>query len=356
MQVRSVRRRRRCEPERRDRTAAPAGPLVPGLRLLARYHTLAPLESAKDRLATPPGRNDLAASLQIDFIGIGAPKCGTSWLFYALGQHPEICLSEPKETRFFTRDDFWTAHGPEENPTGIDRDQVGGLALYERHYRHCRAGALKGEFSPVYMYNEQAAARIHRHFPAVKLLVCLRDPVDRAHSWYLTSTHYNVENKLQNFEDAIEQDPRCVLAGYYAENLKRYLHYFSKDQIKTILFEDIVQRPEDTIRGLFRFLGVDPEIELDLGSVPKNSAKKSRLISPAPLMAWLSAWLIKHDQAVLLNRLRRSGVKKFLLRLSTAAIQHEPIDPRTRERLRRLFRDDVQELEALFGLDLTAWK
>jgi hypothetical protein len=206
------------------------------------------------------------------------------------------------------------------------------------------------------MYNDEAAARIHRCFPAVKLLVCLRDPVERAYSWYLASTRYNMENKQQSFEDAIEQDPRCVLAGYYAKNLRRYLRYFAKDQIQPILFEDIVQRPEDTIRGLFRFLGVDPGIELDLGAVPKNSAKKSRLVSPAPMMAWLSAWLIRHDQAVLLHRLRNSGIKKLLLRLSTVDVQHEPIKERTRERLRRAFHDDVHELEDLFGLDLSAWK
>jgi hypothetical protein len=107
---------------------------------------------------------------------------------------------------------------------------------------------------------------------------------------------------------------------------------------------------------LFRFLGLDPAVELDLGSVPKNSAKKSRFVAPAPAMAWLSAWLIEHDQAKLLHRLRNSGFKKLLLRLTTVDHQHEQMRPQTRARLRRLFRDDVRELEALFGLDLTAWK
>jgi hypothetical protein len=107
---------------------------------------------------------------------------------------------------------------------------------------------------------------------------------------------------------------------------------------------------------MFEFLDVDHTVDLNLDLVPKNSAKKSRLASPAPVMNWCSNWLIKHDQAALLRRIRNLGIKKALLRMSTVDCAGEPIRQETGERLRRLFRDGICELESLFGRDLAAWK
>ena len=289
-------------------------------------------------------------SLQVDFIGIGAPKCGTTWLFYALGQHPEICLSEPKETRYFSREDTHISD------TKDNCNDLNDLASYAKHYKHCSPTTLKGEFSPTYMYSEAAPSRIHRHFPSVKLLVCLRNPVDRAHSSYWDISRYERERKSESFEDVIEHDPRCVLRGYYAKNLKRYLSHFSKSQIKIILFENIVERPRQTINDVFAFLGLDPPIELDLDIIPKNSAKQSRFVPLAPMMDSVSSWLVEHGQATLLRKVRNWGVKRVLMNISTVESRRDPIAQQTRQRLQRLFRHDIDQLESLFGLDLTSWK
>ena len=120
--------------------------------------------------------------------------------------------------------------------------------------------------------------------------------------------------------------------------------------------EDIIERPEQTIREVFDFLDVDPEVELDLKKIPKNSAKKSHLLSPEPLMRWVSSFLIDHDQAVLLHKIRNLGLKKILLNISTVDYPREPMNPETRDRLRRLFREDISELETLLDRDLTAWR
>jgi hypothetical protein len=168
--------------------------------------------------------------------------------------------------------------------------------------------------------------------------------------------HYYKEKSFKTFEEQLEYDPGFLYVGYYARYLKRYLEYFSKEQIRIIQFEHIVQEPDQTIRGLLDFLALDPEIPLDLSSVPRNNTKRSRFVSPVPIMKRFSAWMIQHDQAKLLRKVRNLGVERMLLRLTTVDYQREPMDPRTRERLRGLYRDDVEELEALFDLDLAAWK
>lgn len=298
-----------------------------------------------------------SSALQVDFIGIGAPKCGTTWLFYALGQHPVICLSEPKETKYFSRDDFSGLDPKTSDPlSSAHDDDSKDLTSYARHYKHCSPCSLKGEFSPGYIYHAEAPSRIHRHFPNVKLLVCLRNPVDRAHSRYWDVSRYEMDRKFDTFEAAIAHDPRYLLGGYYAKNLKSYLEYFSKSQIKIILFENIVKIPQQTINEVFAFLGLSSDIQLDLDMIPKNTAKRSRFLSPGPLMSRASSWLIEHGQATLLRKVRDLGVKRLLMDVSTVQSRRDPIDQQTRDRLQRLFRDDIDELESLFGLDLTSWK
>ena len=302
-------------------------------------------------------RQDMERSFNVDFIGIGAPKCGSTWLFYALGQHPKICLSEPKEITYFNREDFAKPHvRGRDNLPFINPNHTKDIAWYARHYKHCPADTLKGEFSPGYLFDDDAPSNIHRNFPNVKLLACLRNPIDRAHTTYWAQTLYFKSEKHKVFEEAIEHDPQYLSRGYYAKNLKRYLTYFRRDQIKAILLEDIVERPEQTIRDVFDFLNVDPGVELDLEKIPKNSAKKSHFLSPVPLMRWVSSFLIEHDQAVFLHKIRNLGLKKMLLNISTVDHPREPMNPETRDRLRQLFHEDISELETLLDRDLTAWR
>lgn len=324
----------------------------------------APIICAARNPSSPPGADpasrsddELAQGLKVDFIGIGAPKCGTTWLFYALGQHPRICLSEPKEIGYFNREDLMPPYrqGTDQLPF-INPHHTRDLAWYAKHYAHCPPAAMKGEFSPTYLFDGEAPARIHRLFPEVKLLACLRNPIDKIHSSYCSRTRYAKKDKYETFEQAIANDPRYLRGGYYARNLKRYREWFDHRQIKVVLFDDIVADPEQAVRSIFEFLGVDPGVELNLDHVPKNSAKKSRLMSPEPAMRWVARLLVDHDQAALLHRIRKLGLKKMLLNMSTVDCPRAPINPRTRDRLRELFHDDVRELEALLDRDLTAWR
>jgi GAF domain-containing protein len=94
-------------------------------------------------------------------------------------------------------------------------------------------------------------------------------------------------------------------------------------------------------------LDLESDIDLNLDRVPKNQAKKSRLFSPVPIMEKFSNLLIERDQAALLHYIRKLGLKKFLLRLSAVEQPREPVNPQTRDHLRKVFREDTCELERL---------
>jgi len=299
----------------------------------------------------------VADALKIDFMGIGAPKCGSTWLFYALGQHPKICLSEPKEIKYFNHEDFRRPYRPGRDRLPlINAYHLNDFSWYENHYKHCPANMLKGEFSPEYMYDETAARLIHRHFPDINLFACLRKPLDQLYSSFFARSRYAGLDDSETFEQAIDNDPRYLREAHYAKHLKRYFELFDRHQIKVVLMDDIVGEPERTVRDMFEFLELEPNISLDMAKIPKNSAMKRRFISPEPMMRWFTDFLVDHGQAALLHRIRNLGLKNLLMNVSTVAATNEPMRPETRARLAPLFQDDISELEVMLDRDLSAWR
>ena len=100
----------------------------------------------------------------IDFIGLGAQKAGTSWVYACLYEHPEI-HAPIKELHFFSRDRFSK-----------------GKDWYESHFSHRKEGQKVGEFSTSYLYSKETPERIKELYPEVKLIAIVRNPVTRAYS------------------------------------------------------------------------------------------------------------------------------------------------------------------------------
>ena len=116
----------------------------------------------------------------VDFIGIGAPKCGTTWLSAQLDAHPQIGFAPAKEVYYFADTILRRIAGQELRC--FDR----GVAWYHEQFPPA-TGAItcRGEFCPAYLYSEEAATRIAAYRPDIKLLVCIRPPVEMIYSWLL---------------------------------------------------------------------------------------------------------------------------------------------------------------------------
>ena len=116
-----------------------------------------------------------------DFLVIGTPKAGTTALHAALSEHPGLYLSAIKEPKFFLSDGPPpTRGGPGDALTF--REHVWRRADYEALFASAPAGTLRGESTPLYLYDRAAMRRIRDTLPAARLIVILRDPVERAHS------------------------------------------------------------------------------------------------------------------------------------------------------------------------------
>ncbi len=197
------------------------------------------------------------------FLIIGTQKGGTSSLYSALTQHPQVLKAARKEVHFF---DQHYAHG---------RD------WYLRQFPDCSDGQISGEASPFYMAHPLAAERIHLHCPDVKLIVLLRNPADRAISHYhqeFRRIHDTLSlqealdaeaertaddwaalraGKLLNFSTAQRFSYRQ--RGHYAEQLQPFLARFRREQFFIDSSERFFAEPHNLLPELYRFLGVDDD-------------------------------------------------------------------------------------------------
>lgn len=172
-----------------------------------------------------------------NFIGIGAERCGTTWLHEILAAHPGIYVpSRRKELRFF------------------NLNYEKGLPWYEKYFPTNTKGSnytAVGEVTPGYFYSETAAKRIDAMPSVKKLLLILRHPVDRLYSsfnWF--KRHHNYKGR---FLEYVNQNPKFSLRSMYAKFLEIYLRYFELDNILILIFEDAVRDTNHTIETLCHF-------------------------------------------------------------------------------------------------------
>jgi len=287
----------------------------------------------------------------VDFIGIGAARSGTTWIASVLREHPELCIAEPKEIRYFNRYVI---------PIGADRGRLNPdfcrpRQWYLQHFRHCGSNRLKGEYSPIYLYDEAAPSAIRRSFPDVKLLCCLRNPVDRAYSHYWLSRGSGAIREM-SFAQALREESVYVEMGFYARQLGRYYRHFERRQMLVLLFEDIVREPAREIARILRFLGVQEHAGADPGHRSRNRSAGLRSKELRRALYRASRLLSAGGLSPVLRGLRKIGVHTLFNRLNSSAIRYPPMSAELRRRLNDVFAADTAALEALLEQDLSAWR
>jgi hypothetical protein len=262
-----------------------------------------------------------------DFLYIGTSKAGSTWLFNALSVHEDVWLASNKGLYFFD------AH--------FDR----GVDWYRQQFEDADGRAV-GEFSHSYLSSPEAPARIAAYSPSMRLLVCLREPVDRAFSDYLDLVKNN--GFAGSFSQAVEQYPRLLDRGRYATHLSRYLEHFPAAQLHVGLFDDLKTSPQGYADEVYDFLGVD-RVALSAGHLrarmpagrPRNATmvgltkRASKVAASVGLRRWRS-------------RIKRSTMVRSALYKEYRDVKPRP-DPDLGLELRRGFAEEVARLDDLLG-------
>ena len=279
------------------------------------------------------------------FVLAGAPRCGTTSVYHMLNSNPEVFLPEKKELWFFYTESEWLR--------GVD------------WYADCFSGhggaKAVGEATPLYFCDPKAVRRMAKLIPDLKILLVLRNPIERLSSHYW----FNVRKSKEplEMEEAVEaelSDKRpwkldkgalnYVGIGLYDTHIRRLWKAFSPAQVHVIIIEEIVADPNRVFEGLWGFLGVAP---MGLPTAPKKNEGQwlskeaaDSLYRDAGVKRALSAILPESAKAPL-RRVR----DKLVLRGSSPDMPDS-----LRERLEAVYAPSIAALEKLLGRDLSVWR
>jgi hypothetical protein len=205
-----------------------------------------------------------------DYVGVGVQKAGTNWWNLALAEHPDVDPSVRKELHFFQHQ--WER--------GFGDDDV---RAYHRYFPR-RPGHLSGEWTPRYIVDPWTPARLRRAAPDARLLVLLRDPIER----FRSGTTHN----LARFQTRTEKlHPRFLVEaterGRYASLLARLVEHFPREQVLVLQLERCTRDPEREIARTYEFLGLDPDFRASVLDRRVGAARTDRFELPDDLRAAL---------------------------------------------------------------------
>ena len=242
---------------------------------------------------------------KVNFFFVGFPKSGSTTFYYLLKSHPEIFAPSIKELNYFNSD-----HNREfKKHLG---DNYFQLASSEEEYSRFSQGGedkIKGDFNPIYIFSEEAPENIYHYNPAAKILISVREPVSFLRSFHFQSLYNMIEDEPDFLKALQLEESRrlgqnipeyCHNPFYlfytslvtYKRHIKRYTDIFGFDNVKIILFDDILRDEYTLYQEVLHFLKIK-DIEFIPPKVDINSshalrfARLRQFVFTPPIKKWL---------------------------------------------------------------------
>jgi Sulfotransferase domain len=268
-----------------------------------------------------------------NFLVIGAMKAGTTSLHAYLNAHPDVHLPGEKELDFFVAEKGWKR----------------GRSWYESQFDGADDALAVGEASPNYTKFQLFGGvpeRIRELLPDARLIYVLRDPIERMRSHYVHNLEaFGLDAPIGT---VLLEDDHYRLCSSYALQLEQYLAHFPREQILVLTAEDLRRHPERELRGIFAFLGVDPDLAVP-GSDPQLHRSADKRVPRTPLRGHPGLWRLPARAPRPLRPLLRPLVSRAARPDETA------LPPEAEARLRELLRPDVARVRSFLGPDFDGW-
>lgn len=279
----------------------------------------------------------LAMTSGPNFLYIGTSKAGSTWIFKVLSWHPQIYMYPGKDIAFFT--------------SNFDQ----GWEWYLKNFTPENDRQLVGEVSHTYMISGEARTRIHELLPDAKLIVCLREPVERTYSQYLDGIK---NGKLHGtFEEELERTSSLIDRSRYGTHIAAYLEKLPRRQLYIANFDQLRAAPTEFAADLFRFLEVEP-LEIPAKMHQKVlPAAEPRIRSLALAAKAVARRANRMGFAALKGKAKNSPILRNLLYKPYTENSRPTMALETETRLRQLMADEVRSLDAVAGTDFCRlWK
>jgi hypothetical protein len=288
----------------------------------------------------------------IDFIGAGTARAGSSWISVCLSEHHEILFSDKKSVKevYFFNQPRQRKYLPE-----LLSSYHRGIEWYVKQFPQPEPGKIRGEFTPLYLQDKVAYKRIKKFFPNVKIIIVLRNPVDRLYScyWYART---GAMVKVDKSFDKVSQDESFLVEGLFHRHLKKFFDNFPNENIHLVLFDGIKSNPNRVVKSLYRFLEVNDNFVPTVIDSRVNMFRVSRSLK------------LKNFGYLISNSMKKMGFKrihdfifynhflsKIYVKVNKIPSKKPPMKSKTRKKLQDYFHDDILKTQALIGRDLSHW-
>jgi hypothetical protein len=294
-----------------------------------------------------------------NFLLVGVPKAGTTSLYHYLSEHPEIFLSSVKEPKFFSYiSGIRSYNGPGDSEG--ERDVIKTSDAYINLFSKTNNSKAIGECSVDNLYyHDLVIPKIKEYLgDEVKIVIVLRNPIERAYSSFLYLLRDGRENL--SFEDALDAEDKRIKAnwefmwhyknaGLYFNQVKSYIENFKN--VKIFLFDDLKENPVFLMKDLLSFLGVDSgffpgdlDTRYNKSGIPRIRSLYNFLNKPNFFKSYIKIFFPKTFRIKLKN--------KFMNKL---LIKPDMMKESTRESLKQFYKEDIIKLQKLIDKDLSGW-
>lgn len=268
-----------------------------------------------------------------NLIVVGAMKCGTSSMHAYLDAHPDIAMSREKEINFFSFDRYWEL----------------GPTWYGRHFSS--SAIIRGESSPSYSkfpHRPNVPERIKTLIPDTKLIYLVRDPIERIISHYMHVRATGREDRsISEALSSLENNPYVDTSRYFMQ-IERYLRHFSESSILIVDSGDLRNARNETLRRVFRFLGVDDTFRSSVHDSVYHVSGQPSLLTKIVRRHRLARSLLPYVPRIIFNK------------LSAYETRRRSIDPpflsdALRSELRAYLLDDIRQFRQTAGQKFATW-
>jgi len=279
---------------------------------------------------------------------VGAPKTGTTSLYYYLNEHPEIVMSTQKETDFFSDDSL------QKQGLYYGKNRIETIEKYHALFQQ-KKEKIYGEASVSYLFYENVPKKIKTYNPKGKIIIMLRNPTDRAFSHYLMDYRLGLISKpFKSILEDEKEDKKSKLfyqqfieLGLYYKQVKRYIETFGRENVIIIFYDDFKKDVAKEVQKVYEFLAVDAAYIAKISkkhntySMPKNN--------------WIRMIYSFVGFRKVLNKILPKQIVKNLKEILFSKANKPVLSDSLKVKLNNLYTNDINRLEELLSCDLSQW-
>ena len=286
--------------------------------------------------------------MKVNFFIAGAPKSGTTSLYQYLCQHKEIEMCSIKEP------DFFSCTALKKEQTYYGNDPIQNLEKYNKLFSN-KKDLLRGEASVSYLFYDDVAKKIKKYNEKAKIIIILRNPVDRAFSHYLmdyrlglvSENFEDIINKRINHKNALLYYQQYVSVGEYYHQVERYIKVFGPEKLLIINYDDFKNNLAGTFEKICLFLNVSHTFKVDF-TKSYNSFKRPR----SKIVRWVYSFTKLRK---ILSQIIPKIAINYIIKMLFAESKKPKLSTDARKFLISHYKDDIINLSKLLNQDLSSW-